>query len=105
MNALFAPFESELNHKGMVNYEVDMSHAILLEHQSSPTRTQTERLSDTLSRISWLLPELLLVTGLEALPQPSLQRRPVSGLCLMVESFATTLAVVAAFWPGWVLRW
>ena len=61
-------YTCQLHPTVMVNYEGARSHAVPFRHQSSSPRTQTERQSDTLSRISWLLPGPLLVTGVEALP-------------------------------------
>ena len=57
--------------------------------------------------MSWLLPTpLLLVAGAAALLLvPSLLRRPVSTQRLAVETFGTTLGVIALFWLGWVALW
>ena len=65
------------------------------------------RLSATVTRMSWILPTpLWLLAGVAALvPLTYVLRRPVSGLRLMAETFAVTLAVIAAFWLGWVALW
>ena len=57
--------------------------------------------------MSWILPTPLLLIAAAAalLPLPFLQRRPVSLLRLMAETFATTLTVIGAFWLGWAVLW
>ncbi len=70
-------------------------------------RNETNALSDTLPCMTWTLPlPLLLFVGAVAFVAawPRL-RRPVSVPRLMAEVFAITLAVIAAFWLGWVILW
>ena len=57
--------------------------------------------------MSWVLPTpLLLFAGVVALlPLTRLLRRPVSGPRLMAEAFVTALAVIGAFWLGWIALW
>jgi hypothetical protein len=56
--------------------------------------------------VTWLLPTpLLLFAGVALLPLVALVRRPTSAPRLVVETFAVTLAVIAAVWVGWVLLW
>ena len=55
----------------------------------------------------WTLPvPLLLFAGAVALlPLEVLVRRPTSASRLLVEAFVTTLAVIGAFWLGWLVLW
>jgi hypothetical protein len=39
------------------------------------------------------------------LPLAALVRRPTSAPRLMVETFAVTVAVIAAVWAGWLALW
>jgi hypothetical protein len=57
--------------------------------------------------MSGLLPtSLLRFAGVAAMvPWASLPHRPVSLRRLIAEAFAVTLAVIGAFWLGWIDLW
>ena len=57
--------------------------------------------------MTWTLPTpLLLFAGAVALwPLAAVMRRPTSATRLVVEAFATTLAVIGAVWACWVILW
>ena len=58
-------------------------------------------ITDTLKRVNWLLPSMVIVaSALAVLPLVSLVRRSVSLPQLLAEAFAVTLTVIAAFWLG-----
>jgi hypothetical protein len=57
--------------------------------------------------MNWTLPlPLLVFAGAVALlPLAMLVHRPTSAPRLVVETFAVTLAVIAAVWAGWLALW
>jgi hypothetical protein len=57
--------------------------------------------------MSWLLPPplLLFAGGVVLWPLAAVVHRPTSRPRLMVEAFATTLAVIALVWAAWIALW
>jgi hypothetical protein len=57
--------------------------------------------------MNWTLPlPLLLFAGVVALwPLAALMRRPTSAPRLIAEAFAVAIAVIGAFWLGWLALW